>query len=194
MTSRTGKRPTSPDRTAASPLEGFTLIELIVVMALLLIVMGYAAPSLSRFFRGRHLDSEARRFLAVTRYGQSRAVSEGVPMVLWIDAQQGTYGLQAQTGYVEQDDQALQYTVDPDVQIELPPSALMIQTNFWTPAAPLRSGQRVICFLPDGYLSETSLDRVLLRHTKENETICIGASANRTRYEIQTNQLQQARP
>ncbi|MCX6930914.1 MAG: prepilin-type N-terminal cleavage/methylation domain-containing protein, partial [Verrucomicrobia bacterium] len=62
----------------------FTLIELILVMALLTIVISLTAPSLSKFFRGRTLDSEARRLLALTRSGQSRAVSEGMPMDLWV--------------------------------------------------------------------------------------------------------------
>jgi prepilin-type N-terminal cleavage/methylation domain-containing protein len=83
--------------------QAFTLIELILVMTLLVIVLGVSAPSLSRFFRGRTLDSETKRFLALTRYGQSRAVSEGVPVVLWIDSKQGEYGLQADASYVEED-------------------------------------------------------------------------------------------
>src|ERR1051325_11002931 len=91
-----------------SGARAFTLIELILVMAMLLIVLAVSFPSLKGFFRGRDLDSEARRFLSLTRYGQSRAVSEGVPMVLWIDAQQKTYGLRAQTGYADTDTNAVQ--------------------------------------------------------------------------------------
>lgn len=71
----------------------FTLLELILVMALLLIVLAVAAPSLAQFFRGRFLDGEARRLLALTRYGQSRAVSEGVPVLLWLNAESNQYGL-----------------------------------------------------------------------------------------------------
>ncbi len=71
-------------RAEANCAGAFTLIELILVMAMLAIVISVALPSLKGFFRGRNLDSEARRFLSLTRYGQSRAVSEGVPMVLWI--------------------------------------------------------------------------------------------------------------
>jgi type II secretion system protein H len=79
-------------------LRAFTLIELILVMTILLVVMAVAFPSLRGFFRGRNLDSEARRILALTRYGQSRAVAEGVPVVLWIDSKQRTYGLEAAAG------------------------------------------------------------------------------------------------
>src|SRR5437773_775638 len=45
----------------------FTLVELILVMALLGIVLAVSAPSLSNFFHGRTLDSEARRLMALTR-------------------------------------------------------------------------------------------------------------------------------
>src|SRR3954471_10738870 len=73
---------------------GFTLIELILVMALLSVVLAVSAPALSGFFRGRSIDAEARRLVSLIRYGQSRAVSEGVPVVLWINTRQGTYGLE----------------------------------------------------------------------------------------------------
>src|SRR3954451_20071745 len=73
---------------------GFTLVELILVMALLAIVMAVSAPALSNFFRGRTLDSEARCLMSLTRYGQSRAVSEGIPMLLIIDTRRGAYRLQ----------------------------------------------------------------------------------------------------
>src|SRR6184192_239420 len=69
-----------------APLSAFTLIELILVMTILTIAISVTAPALANFFRGRSLDSEARRLLALTRQGQSRAVSEGLPMELWIDA------------------------------------------------------------------------------------------------------------
>src|SRR6266566_7071347 len=75
--------------------KGFTLMELILVMTVLAIAVSITAPALANFFRGRTLDSEARRFLSLTRHGQSRAVAEGVPMELWLDAVNQTYGLEA---------------------------------------------------------------------------------------------------
>src|SRR2546428_13536645 len=112
MTSPTGNR--RNDRASA-----FTLIELILVMAMLAIVISVALPSLKGFFRGRSLDSEARRFLSLTRYGQSRAVSEGVPMELWIDTRRGAYGLQQQAGYTDGDSNAVAFAVEEDVRIEV---------------------------------------------------------------------------
>ena len=88
-------------------LEGaFTLIELILVMAILTISVAMTAPTLARFFRGRALDSEARRLLALTRYGQSRAASEGIPMDLWINAQLSSFGLEAEPSYETDDSKA----------------------------------------------------------------------------------------
>src|SRR3954468_25050447 len=97
----------------------FTLIELILVMALLVIVIAVTLPKMQSFFRGRTLDSEGRRLLTLTRYGQSRAVAEGVPMTLWIDPIQGSYGLEAQKGFLDKDDRAVQYDVDEKVDIEI---------------------------------------------------------------------------
>src|SRR5512135_2984890 len=77
----------------------FTLIELILVMAILTMAVAVTAPVLSHFFRGRALDSEARRLLSLTRDGQSRAVSEGVPVDLWINAEQASYGLEVEPSY-----------------------------------------------------------------------------------------------
>jgi len=45
--------------------QAFTLIELMLVMAILLIVLAVSFPSLRGFFRGRNLDNEARRFLSL---------------------------------------------------------------------------------------------------------------------------------
>src|ERR1035441_5167618 len=98
---------------------GFTLIELILVMALLTIVISLTAPKLSRFFHGRTLDSEARRLLALTRSGQSRAVSEGVPMDLWVDPEQGAFGLEAEPSYDTSDPKAVDFTLDSGLQLEV---------------------------------------------------------------------------
>src|SRR5436190_226391 len=84
----------------------FTLIELILVMAILIIAVAIAAPVLAGFFHAGTLDSEARRLLALSRQGQSRAVSEGIPMELWLDAKRGAYGLEAEPSFETTDDKA----------------------------------------------------------------------------------------
>ncbi len=169
---------------------GFTLVELIVVMALLATVLAVAAPSLSRFFRSRGLDSEARRFLALTRYAQSRAVSEGIPMVLWIDTERRAYGLMAESTYTEQDDRAVEFTLDEALQIEVWPQwpSQRLNTRLTTLS---RSSDRLqtIKFTPDGFINETSPEWILIRHGSE-DAVLISQSRTRLNYEIQSdNQL-----
>src|ERR1017187_2515835 len=95
MTSRAGINPSvRPPRRDA-----FTLIELIIVMALLAIVIALGAPRLARFFHGQTVAAEGQRLLALTRYGQSRAASEGLPMILWMNPAIGTYDLRVQDGF-----------------------------------------------------------------------------------------------
>ena len=170
---------------------GFTLIELILVMTMLVIVLAVAAPSLSRFFRGRTLDSETKRFLALTRYGQSRAVSEGVPMLLWIDPQQGAYGLQADSSYVEQDTLVREYKVSPDVQVEVEqsPVAKKLATVWKGSPGGLPAKIPKIRFTPDGFIGTSSPELVVFRG-RDEAVVGVGENASRLQYEIRTNRFQ----
>src|SRR5580765_6347505 len=97
--------------------KAFTLIELILVMTVLAIAASITAPALANFFRGRTLESEARRLLSLTRQGQTRAVSEGVPMELWLDSTRNAYGLEAEPSYEPTDSKAVNITMDHDLQL-----------------------------------------------------------------------------
>ena len=96
---------------------GFTLIELILVMALLAIIMAFAAPSLARSLRQRGVDQEASRFLALLEYARSEAVSQGVPMIVWLTPADGRYGVEAKTGFAGDTTRARTYTVTPGVTV-----------------------------------------------------------------------------
>lgn len=161
----------------------FTLIELILVMALLVIVVGFVSPSLKNFMRGRTLDSEARRFLSLTRYAQSRAVSEGLPMTLWVDSREGTYGLQVQTGYVDLDRKAVEYEVDEALEVHAsapPVNALSVGR---AKAALLANSVPAIRFSPDGFIDSTSPETIEFRESEEH-SVWVTQSANRVSYEI----------
>lgn len=180
----------SPQRRNSDPRHGrgFTLIELTLVMAMLLIVFSVAMPTLKAFFHGRELNSEARRFLSLTRHGQSRAVSEGVPMVLWIDARRGAYGLQQQAGYDDTDRRAVEFAVKDDTQVEaqLPlVSAPSARSN--QPIPGIGNVPR-IRFTPDGFIGESSPERIILRQGEE-DVISIVQSTNRLKYEIQNRSM-----
>jgi hypothetical protein len=90
---------------------------------------------------------------------------------------------------MDQDPRAVQYTVAPELQIEVQ-MPRTVQTNFWT-MAPLQTKltQPTICFLPDGFISQSSPYEILLRAPRDNDAVWLAESANRLSYEIRTNQL-----
>ena len=135
-------------RTTTRRIAAFTLIELILVLALLVIITSLAAPAMSRFVRGRALDSEARRLAALMHAGQSRAVSEGAPMMLWVDEKAGSYGLEAETSGANGDAKAENLAVD---------STLILAVAGAVAATPVTfKDLPAIKFLADGTVDENS--------------------------------------
>lgn len=176
----------------------FTLIELILVMALLTIAVSMTAPVLSNFFRGRALDSEARRLLALTRMGQSRAVCEGVPMDLWVNAQEGTFGLEAEPSYEDEDPKAVNSSIDSGLKILASEKTQTVVTNTTTRilSATAASVPKVrmthpdlptIRFLPDGSISESSPQTVRLI-AGDGSSLWLGRTRNRLNYEIRSTE------
>lgn len=174
---------------------GFTLIELILVMTILTVTVSITAPALARFFRGRSLDSEARRLLALTRQGQSRAISEGLPMDLWIDSNNRAIGLEAEPSYETDDPKAVQFEVDPDMQIEAVTqsdqassfgSTRMSQptSSLTTPLLRKRPNLPTIRFLPDGSMAESSPQTVRITG-RDGTALWLVQSRNHLSYEIQ---------
>ncbi len=166
------------------------MIELILVMALLAIVLAVSAPSLSRFFRSRSLEFEALRFMALTRAAQSRAVSEGVPMVVWLATQQRAYGLNADKSFVEDDPKAEQFSVDDSLEVEVRYSSTAVaagQMSLFKNEKDSPSGLYLLHFNPDGFASPASPEAVVFRQG-ENSELWVAQSRNRLHYEIQTNE------
>jgi type II secretion system protein H len=161
----------------------FTLVELIVVMVLLLIVASMVAPRMSSFFHGRTLNHEARRMLSLINYGQSRAVAEGVPVVLWVDPNNSTYGLEVQSGYTQGDDRAVDYEADPSLRFEIPASTDQLESEQDDEHLGLPDNLPAIRFLPDGFIDEVSAQKIVIRQGDEG-ALEIGQTTNRLRYEI----------
>jgi prepilin-type N-terminal cleavage/methylation domain-containing protein len=172
----------------------FTLIELILVMAILTMVAAVSAPLLSGFFRGRTLDYEARRLLALTHMGQSRAAAEGMPMDLWINAEGKTYGLEAEPSFQATDPKREQIQMDSGLEIQAVNKAV---------SAPVTTGSRTqthgtlsvpraalvhptlptIRFLPDGSISDTSPSELVLV-ARDGSSLRVTQSSDRLTYEI----------
>jgi prepilin-type N-terminal cleavage/methylation domain-containing protein len=178
----------------------FTLIELVLVMALLVIVIGVTFPTLQTFFRGRTLESEGRRFLTLTRYAQNRAVAEAIPMTLWIDPLEGTYGLEAQKGFLDRDDKAVEYVVDEKLDIEVTQAGLnraaMTQEQQLRRRSinTARNAHSEIRFAPDGSVDVMSAQAVRIGETKEKDrALWVVLAENRNGYEVQNHAPNQTR-
>jgi prepilin-type N-terminal cleavage/methylation domain-containing protein len=175
MTFRLRMKDLFPASRSLHSLRAFTLIELILVLALLVVLTSLAVPTMSRFIRGRALDSEARRLLALTHAGQSRAVSEGAVMVLWVDEKAGTYGLEAETSGQNGDAKAEHLEVDGTLKLTAPSSGgTAVETFKNLPA---------IKFLPDGLVAEDSLATLELVDT-DGFARWLALNKTRTGYEI----------
>jgi type II secretion system protein H len=162
----------------------FTLIELILVMALLVVITSLAAPGMANFVRGRALDSETRRLFALMHAGQSRAVSEGMPMVLWVDEKTGAYGLEAETtgknskNAKDSDPKAETLTVDSTLQIAVLTAGLSMPTTF--------NNLPAIRFLADGSVDENSPQTLQLTDSAGFSRWLI-ESRTRMGYEVSTS-------
>ncbi len=175
---------------------GFTLVELILVMVLMVVVASLVAPSMSSFFKGRSLDSEARRFISLTRFAQNRAVSEGVPMVLWVDVEQRAYGLVQEATYAEMDLKPITYELAEDVEMETGVVPGAFEQPIPETYEEIQPGSEsvVIRFLPDGFIGEGSAQELWMNERSKdgsapvkNSGIWITQSRDGGMYEIQTN-------
>jgi type IV fimbrial biogenesis protein FimT len=169
---------TRPSTSGPRPT-GFTLIELILVLALVVVITSLAAPAMANFVRGQALGSEARRLGALIHAGRDRAVSEGLPMVLWVNEKEGAYGLQAEMTGRNGDPKAENLSLDANLQIVVMSTGLTGTTKF--------RGLPVIHFLPDGTVDENSPKTLRLTDARGN-TLWLIESRNRTDYEIRDTQ------
>ncbi len=127
----------------------FTLVELILVMALLTTIMALSVPSLARSFRQHNLEQEAARILALTEYGREEAISEGVPMSLWIDAEKGLFGIDALPGYVPGDVHRKEYPLGGDIRFDIAKAAVDQENH-------VEAAQ----YAPDGELDPLGVDAI----------------------------------
>jgi prepilin-type N-terminal cleavage/methylation domain-containing protein len=72
---------------------GFTLLELILVLVIISVLLGMAAPSLRGFFASRKAHDAAAGILSLIRYARSQAITEGRNYRLNLDPDDGVYWL-----------------------------------------------------------------------------------------------------
>jgi type II secretory pathway pseudopilin PulG len=162
---------------------GFTLIELVLVMAILIAVLSMTGTSLTSFFKGRTLEAEGKRFLALTRHAQNQAVSEGIPMSLWIDPAQKKYGLEPAASFAETDDELLEFELGKDLEIQV----TWPQSTIGAAVRP-RNNEIVLQFNPEGFIDETNPELIVIKE-KDGEAVNLVPALNRLNYEITTNKV-----
>jgi len=158
-------------------------------MAIMVAAIAIAAPTLANFFRGRTLDSEARRLLALTHSGQSRAISEGIPTRLWLDVSQHTYGLEQDPGWSDRDPKAVEFPFDQDIDVQVinsdRPASRSSQSQPPSTAARKANPRNLpeIRFLPDGSIDERS-PLALHLEDRNGTSRWLAQTTNHLNYEI----------
>jgi prepilin-type N-terminal cleavage/methylation domain-containing protein len=76
----------------------FTMIELVLVMLIIAIIAGIAAPALIRFSQGRQLDNYGRQLMATAAYARTASISEARVYRLNFDPSVAQFWLTADAG------------------------------------------------------------------------------------------------
>lgn len=142
---------------------GFTLVEMIVVMAMITVVMAVTAPRLARFFQGQSIDEEIRRFMALLQFAKQEAISTSVPVDLYIDINTGLYGITATAGYKLDENKKIEFQLDSALRFEV-----FTQERMRFPDDIVH-----IVYMPDGFLDDASVKalRIVPESTEEQSKI-----------------------
>src|SRR5688572_7785410 len=120
-------------------VRGFTLVELILVMAIMATVMAVAAPMLSRSLRERHLGQEALGLMAMTEAARQAAITDGVPMLFWNDAASVSYGMEPKAGFTAEASATRSFELPEDIWVDSVGQAMGTSTT-----------ETTVEFAPDG--------------------------------------------
>lgn len=167
-------------------------------MALLVVAVSMVSPRLSDFIRGRALESEARRLLAVTHAARSRAITEGQPILVWLDAASGRYGIEREGQGTGTDARSQEFQADEQVRVVFDRSQRLIgqtPTGTRTPATlPGSVGARrpvttrnapSIRWTPDGTIDELSPNAIRVEDAG-GAVLWLVEGSDRRHYEIRT--------
>ncbi len=150
---------------------GFTLIELILVMGVLATLAAIVVPTLGAFLKGQDISSEGKRFVALTQFAHSEAISSGVAQTLWLDPNRRTYGMREAVGFTESTNSGKVYTLGANLEFEVDTQAART------------FGEFAIRFLPDGEIEAGSITNLAIERP-DNERLWIALSTNGINYEI----------
>lgn len=155
----------------------FTLVELVLVMALLVTLLALAVPSLARSLRQRNLEQEAARLLALTEYGRDEAASNGVPVVVWVNPETGHFGAEVKKGFDVDAVRAKEFTFNGEgMRFDSPDGGV---------ASPVQGhGFNVAEFAPDGTLDPASVAKLRITDASHRAAISLVQTTDGYGYEI----------
>ncbi len=154
----------------------FTLVELILVMAVLATILAIVAPMISRSMRDKNLDQQASRLLALTEYSRDEAASQGVPVVVWVDPDTRHFGADVKTGYNADAMRAKEYTLPADLGFDPPQGGVASKAG--------GHGFDVAEFAPDGTLDPSSATALRIVNVARKTGVNVNQTADAYGYEI----------
>lgn len=130
-----------------------TLIELVLVMAVLATLMAVAAPRFSRFFGGRDMLEESRRVYALLKYARSAAIERSARAEMWINPESGAYGLEIDDVSGANDAPPTEWQLRSTLKFDIDPEQEFEEEN-----------RVVVRFLPDGTIDDGAPVRFGIRN------------------------------
>ena len=125
-------------KTSSKTSRGFTLVELILVMTILVMVTAIVAPNLRGFGAGRRVADAARQIVGLTQYAQAMAANDGRVYRLNFDTSRGEYWLtfQADDGQYQSptNDYGQHFTIPDGTRLSINVTAQPLTNLLQTPA------------------------------------------------------------
>jgi Tfp pilus assembly protein FimT len=141
-------------------------------MVVLVVLLALIAPSLSNSLRQHNLEQAATQWLAVTEYARDEAVSQSVPMTVWLNPINGRYGASPATGYPSAAARSREYRLPENLSFA-PGTSVAAADGVLTAAQ----------FSPDGTLDTTSIPGVDILD-RNKHTISLAQRADGDGYQI----------
>lgn len=145
-------------RTGHRQASRFTLLELVMVMALVAGLLAIACPYLGSFLQARYPVEEVRRLLALAERASAEAASSSEIVEFWLDPETGAYGLSRSE-------------TDEPVVIERYELAEGLGLTIEPKEHGADSILRILC-LPDGTLEAGALTAIHIESQKSGGRIC----------------------
>lgn len=145
---------------------GFSLLELVLVMMILAIIAGMAAPSMRGFAEGRRGPDTASQLVTMMRWAHSQARAESQVYRLTIDQAQGQYWVSAEDPATGESSEEMQY------EKHALPEGVRLTSDL-----PPEEGRLVVRFYPNGR-TDVGTIRVETDSGAPIELVCLSAAEN----------------